>query len=131
MREALDPFMRTAATEATAEPADYWAATEATAEPAEMVESEATAEPEAQAVQLLEMGSLAEEETAEMVESEATAEMVVLGATETSEVTVAKVAWAVMAGWSAATEPTAWCLTNEHTPAAGDGLPTLRRMGER
>lgn len=131
MREALDPLMRTVATEATAEPADYWAATEATAEPAEMVEPEATAEPEAQAVQLLESGSPAEEETAEMVESEATAEMVVLGATETSQATVAKVASVAPAEWSVATERTAWCLTNEHTPATGDGLPTLRRMGQR
>lgn len=100
-------------------------------EPAEMVEPEATAEPEAQAVQLLEMGWLAEEATGEMVELEATAEMVVLGATETSQATVAKVAWVAPAEWSVATERTAWCLTNEHTPAAGDGLPTLRRMGER
>ena len=96
-----------------------------------MVASEATAEPEGQAAQLLEAGLPAEEETGEMVEREATAEMVVLGATETSQATVEKVAWVATAEWSVATERTAWCLTNEHTPATGDGLPTLRRMGQR
>lgn len=35
------------------------------------------------------------------------------------------------AGWSATTEPTAWYSADEHTPAAGAGLPTLWRTGVR